>query len=252
MEEQKNKITEGRRTLPEQKFHDFVEAAAHDLQAPLRKLSVLVERVFTKNEEKFDDNGREYIVRIESCIGEMRSLIDGFMELAKADTTAAVTERCDLNIIAGEIVQRIRDETNPNNVIIHLDSLPVLYGSSIQYKQLFKNLLENAVKFRRRDAPAKIEVKAEPTTGQEKNLFGLQSDKKYYTIEICDNGLGFGQQNAEKIFEPFVRLHPKSDFEGNGLGLFICKKIVANHHGIIYATAKEEGARFVLVLPETP
>lgn len=84
-------------------------------------------------------------------------------------------------------------------------------------------------------------------------MFGLEREKKYYRIEIRDNGIGFEQHNAQKIFEPFVRLNPKSEYEGNGLGLFICKKIVAHHHGTIYAMPNEkEGARFVLILPETP
>ena len=134
-----------------------------------------------------------------------------------------------------------------------MHDLPTLRGSEIQYKQLFKNLFENAIKFRQLNSIPSIQVITKPSTDQEKKLFGLEREKKYFTIEFRDNGIGFEEHNAEKIFEPFVRLHPKSEYEGNGLGLFICKKIVANHRGIIYALANEkEGARFMLILPETP
>ena len=86
----------------------------------------------------------------------------------------------------------------------------------------------------------------------EKIFFNLPTNNKYYKIEVSDNGIGFNQVNAEKIFEPFVRLHSKSEYDGSGLGLSICKKIAANHHGIIYAEGDEkEGSRFTLILPET-
>jgi len=253
MEDGKNQNASGAETTDEEKFYDFVEAAAHDLQAPLRKLSVLIERVFTKNESHFDENAKEYIDRIEACIGEMRSLIDGFMDLAKSNTLATQKGRCDLNDIAREITQSMREEIEFGKVIVDVQDLPILHGNKIQYAQLFRNLLENAIKFRKLNTTSRIQVTAKPSTEQEKELFGLEPKKKYFTIEVCDNGIGFEQQNAQKIFEPFVRLHPKSEYTGNGLGLFICKKIVAGHHGIIYAMPNEkEGARFVLILPETP
>ena len=253
MEDGKNKNASDGGARAEEKFYDFVEAAAHDLQAPLRKLSVLVERVFAKNENKFDESAKEYIDRIGACIGEMRSLIDGFMDLAKSNAIITAKEHCDLNVIAAEIAQRMREEIENSNIVVEMHDLPTLRGNKIQYRQLFKNLFENAIKFRKLSTVARIQVITKPTTDEEKKLFGLEREKKYFTIEVRDNGIGFEQHNAQKIFEPFVRLHSRSEYEGNGLGLFICKKIVANHHGIIYATPNEkEGARFVLVLPETP
>jgi len=253
MEDGKNHNPPDDGKTAEEKFYDFVEAAAHDLQAPLRKLSVLVERVFTKNENNFDENAKEYIDRIEACIGEMRSLIDGFMDLAKSNTVTTPKEQCDLNAIVAEIVQRMREEIEFNKVLIEMDHLPTLRGNEIQYAQLFKNLFENAIKFRKLNTPPRIQVTARPSTDEEKELFGLEREKKYFTVEVRDNGIGFEEHHAKKIFEPFVRLHPKSEYSGNGLGLFTCKKIAVNHRGIIYATPNEkEGARFVLILPETP
>jgi hypothetical protein len=237
----------------EEQFSDFIEAAAHDLQAPLRKLSVLIERVFTKNEGQFDDDAKQYINRIETCIDEMRSLIDGLMELTKVDTATTVNTSCDLNVIVSQTLESIREEIEEKHVLIQIDSLPVVQGNTVQYKQLFKNLFENAIKFGKKDSERKIEITAGLATMEEKTQFDLVKDKKYHKIEIIDNGIGFKQALAEKIFEPFVRLFPKSQYKGNGLGLFICKKIVFNHHGIIYAKGDEKiGSRFVLILPETP
>ena len=237
----------------EEQFSDFIEAAAHDLHAPLRKLSVLIERIFAKNLSQFDEHAKEYIDRIETCIGEMRSLIDGLTELAKADAHSAIITECDLNRIAKQILDDMREEIEENHVRVQIFSLPVVRGNTVQYLQLFKNLFENAVKFRREDIPVKIDVTTEFVTEKERTHHNLSSDKKYYKIEIRDNGIGFSEVYAKEIFEPFVRLHPKSKYEGNGLGLSICKKIVRNHHGIIYAEGNEkEGSRFVLILPETP
>jgi signal transduction histidine kinase len=231
---------------------DFVEAAAHDLHAPLRKLSVLVDRLFTKHTEQFSSDAKEYVTRINTCIEEMRSLVDGLTELAKADADTAAIVDCDLNIIVQQTLDVMNEEIKEKRAKLKVNPLPVVTGSYIQYRQLFKNLLENAIKFTNKEISPDICISSEPIGKDEKSFFDLPPDKKYYKIEVSDNGIGFNQVNAEKIFEPFVRLHPKAEYEGSGLGLSICKKIVDNHHGIIYAEGEEDkGSRFTLILPET-
>lgn len=240
-------------TQAESKFYDFIAAAAHDLQAPLRKLSVLTDRVFLKYEDKFDHDAKEYINRIETCIGEMKLLVNGLMDLAKSDVITSLDEICDLDKIAKETLETMREDIAEKRALITMEPLPTVHGNIIQYRQLFKNLLENAIKFSKEDVAAKIEVKMAKTSEDEKDHFNLLHEKKYYKIQVSDNGIGFRQIYAEKIFEPFVRLHSRSEYEGNGLGLFICKKIIANCNGIIYAEGNQnEGARFILILPETP
>ncbi|HET9825480.1 MAG TPA: ATP-binding protein [Chitinophagaceae bacterium] len=236
----------------EEKFYDFIEAAAHDLQAPLRKLSVLVGRVFTKNPNNFDDNGREYIDRIESCIDEMKLLINGMVELAKTDARMVTDETCDLDKIARDAFEKTCDGIAGTQVSFYSDPLPVVHGDPIQYQRLFRNLFENAVKFRRENSNLKIDIRAVVVDDEERENLQL-TGSKYHKIEISDNGIGFSAANDKKIFEPFIRLHSKSQYAGNGLGLFICKKIAANHNGIIYAEGNEKhGARIILILPETP
>jgi len=231
---------------------DFVEAAAHDLHAPLRKLSILIDRVFTKHTEQFSADAKEYVTRINTCIEEMRSLIDGLTELARTDAHTFGFVDCDLNIIMRQILDMMNQEIQEKHAKIEVNPLPVLKGNYVQYQQLFKNLLENAIKFSNKDVSPEICISCEQVEKDEKIFFNLPLNKRYYKIEISDNGIGFNQVNAEKIFEPFVRLHSKSEYEGSGLGLSICKKIADNHDGIIYAEGDEKkGSRFTLILPET-
>jgi len=230
---------------------DFVESAAHDLHAPLRKLSVLVERVFVKHGEQFSAEAKEYVKRINSCVEEMRSLIDGLTELARADAHTPFVD-CDLNVIVQQMLDAMNEEIEQKHAKIEVKPLPVLKGNYVQYQQLFKNLLENAIKFSRKDVSPEVCISSEPVDRNEKFFFNIPLNGKYHKIEIGDNGIGFNQVNAEKIFEPFVRLHSKSEYEGSGLGLSISKKIADNHHGIIYAEGDEDkGSRFTLILPET-
>jgi light-regulated signal transduction histidine kinase (bacteriophytochrome) len=231
---------------------DFVEAAAHDLHAPLRKLSILIDRVFTKHAEQFPADAKEYVTRINTCIEEMRSLIDGLTELAKAEAHTVAFVDCDLSIIMQQTLEVMNEEIKEKHAKIEVNPLPVVKGNYVQYQQLFKNLLENAIKFSRKGVSPEVCIGSEPMERDEKIFFNLPLDKKYYKIEMGDNGIGFNQVNAEKIFEPFVRLHSKSEYEGSGLGLSICKKIADNHDGIIYAEGDEnKGSRFTLILPET-
>jgi signal transduction histidine kinase len=232
---------------------DFIESAAHDLHAPLRKLSVLVERLIVKHESVFDTDGKEYVHRIQACIAEMKSLIDGLTGLAGANIEAGNFTSCDLNIIVDQTLKTLREEIEEKNISLTVDHLPTVSGNCFQYGQLFKNIFENAIKFTNNGTAKRIAVKGDELTEGQRDLLQLDEHKKYFRLEIEDNGIGFKQDYAEKIFQPFVRLHPRSMYQGSGLGLAICKKIVANHKGIIYAEGNENrGARFVLILPQSP
>jgi signal transduction histidine kinase len=255
MDELKEKIQELNTEIKiyKEQFTDFVEAASHDLHAPLRKLSVLIERLISKYQLQLDEDAKQYIKRIQTCIREMKSLIDGLTELARTDGEVAELELCDLTVIVKQEWENMKEEIEEKNLRIQVGSLPGIMGIAFQYKQLFKNLLENAIKFSQKNNPAKIDVRAELLKDKETKAFDLDAGKKYYRIDIIDNGIGFKQDYAEKIFEPFVRLHPRSEYEGNGIGLSICKRIVINHKGKIFAEGNENrGSRFVIILPETP
>lgn len=236
-------------SVSEKDYADFIDMAVHDLDAPLRKLSLLVGMLMDKLSP--DKDTQVYIERIENCVGDMRSLIDDLSVLAKVSSGKREYTSCKLNSI---IEQSLEDLSlaSKEKAIINKYSLPEIEGDAEQYYCLFRNLLENAIKFCKKDTIPQINIQSSVLNGNEKDHFALPPDRLYYKIEISDNGIGFKKEFSEKIFRPFVRLHGKSQFPGNGMGLAICKKIMNIHQGIIYAEGMEnEGARFTLVLPET-
>jgi signal transduction histidine kinase len=137
------------------------------------------------------------------------------------------------------------------NAVIRCSSLPSITSYHSQMKQLFTNLLSNAIKFRKPGEPPFIDISSELISDREKSNHLLNNDLKYYKIIIRDSGIGFEQEYALKIFQIFQRLHGKAEYPGSGIGLAICKKIVENHNGIVYAESSPgEGAVFSVILPE--
>jgi signal transduction histidine kinase len=237
-------------SVSEKDYADFIDMAVHDLDAPLRKLSLLVGMLMDKLSP--DKDTQVYIERIENCVGDMRSLIDDLSVLAKVSSGKREYTSCKLNSIIEQSLEDLPLTAKEKEAVINKYSLPEIEGDAEQYYCLFRNLIENAIKFSKKDTTPEIHIQSSVLNDNEKDQFHLPPDRLYYKIEIADNGIGFKKEFSEKIFRPFVRLHGKSQFPGNGMGLAICKKIMNIHQGIIYAEGMEnEGARFTLVLPET-
>lgn len=231
-------------------YADFTDLAVHDLDAPLRKLSVLVEMLTTKVAADKDIQG--YIERIEHCVSDMRSLIDDLSILGKITSDNTEFVPCAIDEVIRQALQEMPAAIKEKNAVITTVSLPTIEGDPGQFSRLFMILLENAIKFSKGDTSPEIHIQASLLSSKEKDPWQLPDDRAYYKIEIDDNGIGFKNEYAEKIFRPFIRLHGKSQFPGNGIGLAICNKIMDIHHGIIYAEGREnEGAKFVLILPES-
>ena len=254
--ERENKIEQLSLALEDYKknYSEFIDIAVHDLQAPLRKLSVLIERLTTKYTDvsENDTEAEEWVTRINGCITNMRSLIDGLSELAGVTADSMKCGPCDISEIVNEVLRELDPVIKEKKAVIIESALPIIEGDAIQLKQLFKNILENAIRFSKKNIPPEVDISWCKLTDEEKNISALQQTKQYYKIEILDNGIGLGQEYAEKIFQPFVRLNGKSAFAGNGLGLAICKRIVDKHQGILYAEGIENtGTRFTLIIPET-
>lgn len=229
-------------------YAEFIELAGHDLDAPLRKLSILIERLVAKIEPAADVES--YITRIQTSLTDMRSMIDNLSMLSALAFPAIKKDRCNIAYIVHAIAEQLPHHRR--DMIKVISPLPVLEGDCKQYQQLFKNLLDNAILFGKKETPVIVEIGAGPLQQEERLRFDLPGDTAYVKIIIADNGIGFSQEYAEKIFRPFVRLHGKSEYPGHGMGLAVCKKIVENHHGIIQADGKPgEGARFIVILPQT-
>ncbi len=237
-------------SLIEREYADLVDLAVHDLDAPLRKLNLLVEMLTERLSR--DKEMESHAKRIENCIGDMRSLIDDLSVLGKINYQAIALTSCNLDTIVRQALQELPVNIKELKAVITTQPLPVIEGDARLFILLFKNILGNAVKFRQKDLAPGIDITSSALTADEINAMGLDANRLYYKIGIADRGIGFKEEDSDKVFLPFVRLHGKSQFPGNGIGLAICKKITDIHHGIIYAEGHENaGARFILILPES-
>lgn len=230
-------------------YEEFIHLAAHDLDAPLRKLALLIERMKEKIGERVE--GAEYIPRIESNLRDMRNMIDGLQKLAGTYSITATHSHTDIDEMIRGIIEMFRGKNTGREIDVEMDMLPAVEGDPAAFHRLFYNLLENAVRFSKHGSPVSISITSAEATPEEKKRHMLQNGIIFYKIIIRDKGIGFKQDDAEKIFHPFVRLNGKSEYPGSGIGLAVCKKIVEKHHGVIYGEGQEnEGAEFVLFLPK--
>ncbi len=233
-------------------YAEFIDIAAHDLDAPLRKISLLIERLVHKNKTEPGSNMQDYFSRIQTSLSDMRSLIDSLTRLSGLKPGIGKKDNCDLNKIAAEVANEFEQQESSRNISFNLSGLPVLEGDRIQYRQLLQNLVQNAVRYSKKEVPLIINITGELLFADEKQNMELSDNNTWFKISVSDNGIGFNQENAVNIFKPFVRLHGKSEYPGSGMGLAICRKITENHGGIIYAEGMENsGATFTLILPQS-
>ena len=229
---------------------EFFHLASHDLQAPLRKLSTFVEKLTYKLKDLRQQEANFYIERIQSTLVVMREIIDNLSVISDSIKSDPGFGKCDLNELLQNILEESESAITENDLAVICSPMPVIEGNYAQLKELFQNLITNSIKFRKKDSPLQIEITAGPIDEEDKKAFDLDNNTLYHKIEIMDNGIGFDGQHSQKIFKPFVRLHGNSDYEGHGLGLALCKKIIEKHHGFIFAkSARDSGTRFILILP---
>jgi len=221
----------------------FAYVASHDLQEPLRKIQTYGDLLKNKYSRVLDENGRNYIERIQNGSARLQNLIKDILSYSRLTENADSFVRSDLNAILNEIVLDLEFKIQDSGAIIKIDRLPELVVSPRQIRQLFQNLLGNALKFSKKGVAPEIQIKYDITEVQDKSQL-------YCNIYVQDNGIGFDQDYAEQIFNLFKRLNDTSEFEGTGIGLAICKKIIEQHKGIISAkSVVNEGSVFTISLP---
>jgi light-regulated signal transduction histidine kinase (bacteriophytochrome) len=234
----------------DKEYVEFADLAVHDLDAPLRKLSVLVGMLTGKISA--DKDMQSYIERIGHCIGDMRSLIDDFSTWARLEQDKKQFTPCVIEEVVQQALENMPPSIKIKQAIITTLSLPIIEGNADQFTILFTVLLENAIKYSKKEMVPEIQIQSFILSSAEKQYWNLSEDRVYYKIEMSDNGIGFKNEHAEKIFRPLVRLHGKSQFPGTGIGLAMCRRIIEIHDGIISAEGREnEGSKFVLILPES-
>ena len=221
-------------------LEEFAATASHDLQEPLRKIeafSALLETEILPEGEK----GRLYIGRLKEAAARMRKMLDGLLALSQVRASGHAFQPVDLNEVAREVLDNLEFRLKQTGGQVEVSRLPAVEGDPIQMIQLLQNLVGNALKFHKPGVPPLIKVE------------GCQLDFEHVEIRVIDNGTGFDPQYREQVFQPFYRLHPLGEYDGTGMGLSICRKIVERHGGeISVTTSPTQGSTFTVTLPITP
>ncbi len=226
-------------------LEEFAYVASHDMQEPLRKITTFSDRLSEKYKDVLTGDGAMYLSRMIVSAENMRNLINDLLEFSKISKTEQPFEPANLNVVLRQAKTDLELVIEETGTIINTAALPIIDAIPSQMKQLFSNILSNAIKFRKPDVTPVITIETNLLTEKEKLRYELTQNTPYYKIQITDNGIGFEAEYATRIFQVFQRLHGKSEYPGSGIGLAICKKILEYHHGIIYAeSVPGTGARF--------
>jgi len=218
-------------------LEEFAYVASHDLQEPLRKILAFGDRLKAMCAENLTDQGRDYMERMLNASRRMQTLINDLLTFSRVTTQAHSHVAVDLNEVLREVLSDLEVAVEQAGAHVEVGSLPTLQADPTQMRQLFQNLIGNALKFRRAEESPRIRIQGE-------------SDEAMHRITVEDNGIGFEEKYAERIFGIFQRLHGRGEYEGTGIGLAVCQKIVRRHGGEISAKGKPgRGATFIVSLP---
>jgi signal transduction histidine kinase len=221
---------------------EFASVASHDLQEPVRKILSFGDLLNTSAGQALDGDARGYLARMLSAAARMRTLISDLLLYSQVTTRVQPFARTDLARVAREVIADLETSIAESGGRVEVGELPVIDADALQMRQLLQNLLGNALKYRQQDTPPIVRL----------SCSSPPPASSVCTIVVTDNGIGFNQKHAAKIFGMFVRLHGRAEYEGSGIGLAICRKIVERHGGTIAATSTAgQGATFTVTLPVT-
>jgi signal transduction histidine kinase len=226
----------------------FAFMASHDLQEPLRKIRTFSDLLYSKFKDQMDMDSVMYLNKIQVATKRMQDLIRDIMTFSRISVEKNSFVKTNLNNLVDEILMEMAEPINDLNAKITVDKLPMLFVNPVLIIPLFQNLINNALKYSKKNVPPIIRISADYPTVKEKGEQQLKN--KYCRIFIEDNGIGFEQKYSEQIFKMFQRLHHHNEYEGTGIGLALCKKIVEEHNGYISARSiVDEGSTFIVSLP---
>lgn len=223
----------------------FAYVASHDLQEPLRKIMVFSDKILMSN--NLDQDTQKYFKKIIDSSQRMQLLINDLLNFSRQAMNSSDFKDIDLNILLNEVIAELEIDIEKNNAEILTMDLPIVCAAPSLMKQLFYNLINNSLKFRKKTVDPIITIQAEKIKGVPNGTLS----PSYHKITVSDNGIGFDPKYQEEIFMVFKRLHSYHEYEGSGVGLSICKKIMEKHNGFIIAeSVPGEGSSFIIGLPD--
>ncbi len=228
----------------------FNHAVSHDLQEPLRKIQMFISRISDLEEDTLSERSTTYFNKIETAATRMRRLIDNLLAFSRIDSKDYDFETVDLNDTFNDVLDTFSESISQLKAEIKVDTLPTINAIPFLMEQLFTNIIGNALKYSAKDRVTRVVIESSKIHSKQIPQEFIKTHAYYHIIKVMDNGIGFNQDEVEKIFQLFQRLHGKGEYSGTGLGLAICQKIVLKHHGHIYATSiPDKGSIFTIYLP---
>ncbi len=220
-----------------QELQLFASIAAHDLQEPLRKILAFADRLLAKYRASVPEEGQMFLDRIQNSARRMQTLIDDLLSFSRVATRSQAFVDVDLGQLVKDVLSDLEIRIEETGATIQVDALPSVNADPLQMRQLFQNLIGNSLKFSSRERAPEIRIGGGTGSGA-------------HTLWVADNGIGFEEKYLDRIFSIFQRLHGRNDYEGNGVGLAICRRIVERHGGSITAESRPGlGAKFTITLP---
>ncbi len=231
-------------------LEQFAYVASHDLQEPLRKIRAFGDRLEVKCRDLLDDTAKECVSRMQSAAARMQELIEGLLTLSRVTTRARDFVQVDLAEVVRQVVGDLEAQIERVHGQVEIGRLPTIQAEPLQMRQLFQNLIANALKFHRPDEPPLVKVEAHYVSPRERRGSRKSVEEEKCRITVEDNGIGFETEYSERIFGIFQRLHTRDVYEGTGIGLAICRRIAEYHGGEIKAHGQPgQGSKFEVLLP---
>ena len=230
-------------------LQSFASVAAHDLQEPLRKVQAFGDRLKSKFADALGDQGQDYLERMQDASGRMATLINDLLSYSQVTTKARPFVAVNLATVTEEVISDLEISIEEMNGRVEVDDLPTINADALQMRQLMQNLIGNGLKYHKEKEAPLVQVSAELVKATVERS-GEPVTEDMCRITVTDNGIGFDEKYADRIFGIFQRLHNRTEYGGTGVGLAICKKIAERHGGTIDAHSEpDKGSEFVVMLP---